>query len=255
MRGQGRREARDREEVRRRIEAMTAASQRAAERRAQVAPHAPPWADEEYRALAALAGDASAAWFEWLHSLGDAMAAGERNAFDQAFAFLELDVYVFRSGYERAKLVRAMARSPMNPPHRARARRYVRDCVDGRLHCDGRALAVLAAAVADNPMRRDLRARLHATDPAVVGRAVNVLSRVRHPGYSPQDLEAVRSWLLSEVAARGLSNAAARVLRWAWTPEWQAELLQIGNRHGPRRAAARAVLEVAERRRSERPGP
>ncbi|MFN0092203.1 MAG: hypothetical protein ACKVWR_18340 [Acidimicrobiales bacterium] len=255
MSKQSRRVARDRNEVRLRIDAVTDASHRAVQRLAQLGPTALPWADGEYRELATKARDAGTALFGWLHSLRDGMTAGDGAAFDQAFAFLELDVYLFRSGYERAKLVRALAKAPMTPQQRMRARTYVRDCIDGGLHCDLRALAMLAAAVADNPLRRDLLARLHAPDAKVVGRAVQLLCRVRHPGYSTQDLAAVRSWVLSEVAERGASNVADRVLRWAWTPEWEAELNEIGNRHGPQRAAALTLLDLTNRRRTKRPGP
>lgn len=255
MRKQSRREARDRDEVRRRVNAVTAASQRLLERSVQLGPAAPPWTDEEYRQLAVQARAAERSLFDWLRSLHDGMAAGSADAFDQAFAFLELDIYLFRSGYARAKLVRAMARAPMTPPQRARARAYVRACVDGQLHADLRALARLAGVVADNPLRRDLRARLHAADTVVVSCAVQLLGRIHHPGYSTQDLAAVRTWTLHEVTERGMSNAANRVIRWAWTPAWEAELNDIANRHGPHRAAARVLLNHASQRRRERPGP
>ncbi|MFM7537784.1 MAG: hypothetical protein ACKO91_18595 [Acidimicrobiales bacterium] len=41
----------------------------------------------------------------------------------------------------------------------------------------------------------------------------------------------------------------------AWTPEWEADLIEIGNRHRRQRAAARTLLDVTNRRRGERPGP
>jgi hypothetical protein len=198
--------------------------------------------------------DARVEFAEWLETVAEALRMGESRAFEQAFAFLELDAYFFRSGYERARLVRAMSSAPMSAQQRARARAYVVACADGNLHCDLRALAMLADHVADNELRRALRARLHAADEAVVSRAVKTLDRVRHPGFDDKDLIAVRGWLLREVAGGRMSLAAERVVRWIWTPEWEADLRVAAAQHGRGRRGAKLLLERQQQRRRGRSG-
>ena len=128
--------------------------------------------DPEYRELAARSSEARQDLTARLNSLQSGFSAAEPSAFDEAFAFLELDVYLFRSGYERAHMVRSMAMSvaAMSGEQEGRARGYVLACVDGRLHCDQRALTMLGSHVNNNQLRRELLVRLHSSNPSVVSR-------------------------------------------------------------------------------------
>ena len=179
---------------------------------------------------------------------------------DAALTYLEADVYEFRSGYERARVARRISRLPLDVGQRARARKYVLDVVDGEKHCAQHALGQLARAVADNPMRATLRARLHANDVHVARRALRTLSRIRHPGMSAADATAARALVLADAGYTAwLPPNVERLARWLWSTEWEAELREITVHHGPERAAAKRLVETIDRRRdaskARRPGP
>jgi hypothetical protein len=183
---------------------------------------------------------------------------------DNALTYLEADVYEFRSGYERARVARWLSGESLDASHQARARKYVIDVVDGEKHCAQQAVGQLARAVADNPMRASLRARLHADDVQVARRAVRTLSRIRRPGLTAADATAARALVLADAGhAPWLSPNVERLARWLWSAEWEAELREIAVRHGPERAGAKQLLGAMDRRRdardereqARRPGP
>lgn len=58
----------------------------------------------------------------WLVALKDGFRSGDPTAVEDALAFLEEDPYFFRSGYAREKVARWLARAPLAPKQRARAR-------------------------------------------------------------------------------------------------------------------------------------
>ena len=86
------------------------------------------------------------------------------SAVEVALAFLEEDPWYFRSGYHRNRIVGALADAPLSGRALERARAVVLGTVDGRLHSGGAGVHRLAGAVADNELRRALRARLHHPD-------------------------------------------------------------------------------------------
>jgi hypothetical protein len=176
---------------------------------------------------------------------------------DDALTYLEADVYEFRSGYERARVARWLSGVSLDASHRARARKYVLDVVDGEKHCAQQAVGQLARAVADNPMRASLRVRLRADDVHVARRAVRTLSRIRHPGLTPGEATLARDLVLRDAARTAwLEPNVKRLALWLWTPEWEAELRDLTQHHGPERAPAKKLLESIDRRRgSRRPGP
>ena len=179
---------------------------------------------------------------------------------DAALAFLEADVYEFRSGYQRARVARRIAGLSLDARQRARARKYVLDVVDGKKHCTQQAVGQLARAVADNSMRATLRAKLHADNVHVARRALRTLSRVRHPDMSAADETAARALVLSDAAfSAWLPPNVERLARWLWSTEWEAELRELTVHHGPERAAAKRLIETVDRRRdaskARRPGP
>src|SRR5262249_23650005 len=113
------------------------------------------------------------------HRLPD--GPGLPTAVDEALTYLEIDPYYFWSGYARARMVKRLAWPPVEATSGERARRYVRDCVDGTKHCSQAELGQLARSVADNALRRDLRARLHDRDQKVGRRALRTLAHMRRP--------------------------------------------------------------------------
>jgi hypothetical protein len=189
----------------------------------------------------------------WTDELRQRMDAGDDGAVDDALEFLERDPYFFRSGYARERVARMLAKVPLSSGQRRRAREVVVSTIDGHRHCPLPGLGKLAGAVADNELRRQVRARLHSADPAVARRALSVVVSVRRPGLSPAHLDAARAITLVH-AGRGtwLSPTAARHATYLWTPEWADELRSISRDHGPDRAAARRLLGLARQRRERR---
>jgi hypothetical protein len=191
-----------------------------------------------------------------LQEIQDALAAGDVSAAGPALAYLEADPYYFRSGYARCRLAGRLSRVALAGPELARTRELVLKTVDGQRHCGQPGLGRLAGSVADNALRRALRARLHSPDEAVARRALRTIRYVRRPGLDPQDLQAARALVLRDAGnGRFLTPGIERLARWLWTPEWQSELRQTARHHGPYRTGARRLLENADRRRVRRPGP
>jgi hypothetical protein len=189
----------------------------------------------------------------WLVDLDLRIADGEAEAVEDALRFLEEDPYFFRSGYARERVARRLAHVELTPTQKARARAVVLTTVDGLRHCPLRGLSRLAGAVADNPLRRELRTRLHHPDAAVARRALRVVVTVRRPGLSPQDIGAARALVLDE-AGRGqwLSPTVTRLAASLWSREWEAELRDLLPYHGPDRAGAKRLIEWTDRRRRRR---
>ncbi len=131
------------------------------------------------------------------------------------------------------------------------------DCVDGTKHCGYSELALLARSVADNPMRKALRSRLHASDIRVARRVLRSITKVRHPGLTDADIALAQELVLADAARTPwLSPSVERLARWLWTPEWEAELRDLTQHHGPERASAKKLVESMDRRRARRrPGP
>ena len=188
--------------------------------------------------------------------LGERLSRNESEAVEEALLFLERDPFFFRSGYTRERIARRLTRVTLTPTQAVRARDVVLSTVDGRRHCPHPGVGRLARAVADNALRRELRTRLHHPDQAVARRALRTVVNVRHPGLTPEDLAAARALVLVD-AARGhwLSPSVARLATYLWSSEWEAELRALLPRHGADRAAAKRLIEAADRRRSRRPGP
>ena len=189
----------------------------------------------------------------WLTELDRRFAGGEAAAVEDALTFLEQDPYFFRSGYARERVARRLARMELTPHQQVRARQLVVSTVDGDRHCPQPGIGKLARAVADNPLRRELRSRLHHHDAAVARRALRMLVNVRKPGLTAGDLAAARALVLAE-AARGywLTPTVARLAAYMWSREWEAELRDLIPHHGPDRAAAKRLIELADQRRRRR---
>jgi hypothetical protein len=192
----------------------------------------------------------------WLRELFGGLADGETQAVEEAVAFLERDPYFFRSGYARERVARRLAQTELQAAQKARARGVVLSTVDGKRHCPQPGIGRLARAVADNSLRRELRARLHERDTKVARRALRMLVNIRHPGLSGENLAAARTIVLAD-ASRGdrLSATVSRLAVYLWSAEWEKELRQLLRYHGPDRAGAKRLVEAAERRSRRRAGP
>jgi hypothetical protein len=181
---------------------------------------------------------------------------GEVAAIDRALTYLEADPYYFRSGYARQRIGRKLAHQTMTDTQRARARAIVLGWVDGTLHSGRVAAASLARASADNSLRRTLRARVHDDRVEVARRALHVLSGVKRPGLSEQDVRRMRDIVLSDAGRfQWLSPVDYRAAMRLWSPEWRDELVTLTKSHGPDRKAAKLLLQAAERRSRKRTGP
>jgi hypothetical protein len=179
----------------------------------------------------------------WLKELLDRLSQERAGAVDEALDFLERDPFFFRSGYARERLARRLASVRLSAAQRLRARAIVLSTIDGERHCPFPGVGKLARAVADNSLRRALRARLHHRDPAVARRALRTIANVRHPGLTHDDLAASRALVLAD-AGRGqrLSPTAARLAAYLWSREWERGLRSLLPYHGPDRAAAKRLL-------------
>jgi hypothetical protein len=192
----------------------------------------------------------------WVVELGRGLSRSETESIEAALTFLERDPYFFRSGYARERVARRLAQAELTAAQEVRARIVVLSTVDGERHCPLPGAGRVARAVADNSLRRELRARLHHPDTAVARRALRMVVNVRNPGLTADDIAAARALVLAD-AARGqwLSPTVARLAAYLWAGEWEAELRRLVPYHGPDRAAAKRLLEAADRRRRRRPAP
>jgi hypothetical protein len=193
---------------------------------------------------------------QWVQRTGEALAAGDPSAAGPALAYLEADPYYFRSGYARTWLAGRLSRADLGSTEVSRARDLVVDVADGRLNSGMRGVARLARSVADNQLRRDLRARLHSDDQVIARRALHILSKVRRPGITAEEIRTARQLVLDDASKWPyLLPSVDRLARWLWNPEWQAELRDTTLHHGPHRAGAKRLIERAEQRKKRRPGP
>lgn len=170
-------------------------------------------------------------------------------AIDEALAFLEADPFTFRSGYARCRIALRLAGAPLSQQQRARARALIVSSVDGSNHCPQPGIGRLARTVADNDLRRQVRARLHDPDLTVAHRSLRMLPCLPHPGLTPADLRAARELILQGLRGRQyLPPSYLRLARWAWGGDWARELQGLADQHGPDRAGARALLDRLGRR-------
>src|SRR5262245_57635063 len=95
----------------------------------------------------------------WVVRLGQRLADGQPGSIEEALTFLERDPYFFRSGYARERVARRLAGVKLTPVEKVRVRALVLSSVDGRRFCPQPGVGRLARAVADNPLRRELRRR------------------------------------------------------------------------------------------------
>lgn len=174
------------------------------------------------------------------------LAAGESDAIDAALDFLQDDPHYFRSGYAKQRVLRRIAHQALTDEQRRRARAVVVQYVDGGAHGTMRQLQRVARRVADNPLRRELRARLHSDDEHVAWRALVVLSAIKHPGFSDDDLDRVHRVIERAAAMFDMVYPVTEALAQRfWTNAWHDELLAASR--ATRDRGARRLLDTYRR--------
>jgi hypothetical protein len=174
------------------------------------------------------------------------LAAGEPDAIDAALDFLRADPYYFRSGYAKQRMLRRLAGQPLTKEQRRSARTVVLQYVEGGTHGTMRELQRVARHVADNPLRRALRTRLHSDDEHVAWRALVVLTAIKHPGFTDDDLDEVHR-VIERAAAmfETVYPVTESLARRFWTDAWHAELVTATR--VTRDRAARRLLDMYRR--------
>lgn len=109
---------------------------------------------------------------------------GDPALVEHSIAFLELDPYVFRSGYAKAAIIRCIKRLTFTPAQLQRLQEVVVRVLDKCDRQEFRAYCRLAAAVTSPNFEARIRERLNSEDAAVRRRARYVLDYLnpRHPG-------------------------------------------------------------------------
>jgi hypothetical protein len=174
------------------------------------------------------------------------LAAGEPDAVDAALDFLQDDPWYFRSGYAKQRVLRRMAGQTFTGEQRARACAVVIQYVAGGAHGTMRQLQRVARRVADNRLRRELRAHLYSDDEHVAWRALVVLSAVKHPGFSDDDLGRVHVLIEGAAGMFDMVYPVTEALaRRFWTSAWHDELLAATR--ATRDRGARRLLDMYRR--------
>ena len=100
---------------------------------------------------------------------------GDRSAIDPAITFLEVDPWVFRSGYAKETILRFLKRADLNDEQAARLRQVVLAAVDVGDRREFRGYCRLARRVVDDDLRLALLERLRSSDRGRARRALWVL--------------------------------------------------------------------------------
>jgi hypothetical protein len=167
------------------------------------------------------------------------LAAREPGAVDAALDFLRDDPYYFRSGDAKQRILRRLAGQSLTDEQRQRAREIVVQYADGGTHGALRELR----RVADNPLRRALRAPLFSEDERVAWRALVVASAVKRPGLIGDDIDRAHRVIERAAAMFDVVYPVTHDLaRQYWTNDWHDELV----------AATRATRDRGARRLLDR---
>lgn len=105
---------------------------------------------------------------------------GDPKLLEHAITFLELDPYVFRSGYAKAAIIRCIKNLPFTPAQIQRLQGVVLRVLDKCDRQEFRAYCRLAATVDSPEFDTQIRKRLECPDPATRRRARYVLDYFDH---------------------------------------------------------------------------
>jgi hypothetical protein len=109
-------------------------------------------------------------------------------AIDDALNLLQLKPKYSYSGYRQTRVLRYLKHFEITREQRERLLRVLLDAIDHGGPANGREGGALARRHATNEFRRAVRARLHSDDAHVAGHALAMITYVRNPGLTDQDL-------------------------------------------------------------------
>lgn len=136
--------------------------------------------------------------------LEDAMTAlagvpAPEGAVEIVLVFLEADPWCFRSGYVKQEILRKLRRQTLTIEQRERAANALRAYVDAG---DRRELLYACALARRHPtrtLRSELKERLASADGDVARRALLMLSSIRRPNLSPNELANARAAIIDGI--------------------------------------------------------
>jgi hypothetical protein len=122
---------------------------------------------------------------------------GNPAAVEQAIVFLEADLWFFRSGYIKEKVVRGLNRVSLSDRQKVRLRHVVLDVVDGRERREFRRYCRLALKVDVPELRTALAERLASPEPRVRHHAEWVLAVLESRPVRQEFRDAQERWYRS----------------------------------------------------------
>jgi hypothetical protein len=195
-------------------------------------------------------GEPPLAWQSDLEGELTRLRAGDQQALARAVVFLEDDPWEFRSGYAKGKVMRSVARQPLDLPTRRRLDRVVLAHVDAGERWEFGSTCRLARALGPVGLRDPLVARLGSGDLGRARRALCVLVGLPRPRLTPTEERAARAIVL-RLGRRPSGWSNRRLLRRLavrlWSSPWEEELLGLAEGDSPDRSAALAILGVLPR--------
>jgi hypothetical protein len=106
--------------------------------------------------------------------------AGDADFVERAICYLEVDPYHFRSGYNKATLIRCLKRLSLSPRQQARLRGVVLHALDGHDRCEIRDFWRLASRVQTPEFIERITERLTSPEARIQRRARQLLDYLEH---------------------------------------------------------------------------
>ena len=161
------------------------------------------------------------------------LQAGDPTELDGALLFLEVDPWCFRSGYVKERIAQLLTRHELSPGQRERFERVLVHLVDVGDRREFAEFCRLARRAPTQRLRAELRARLRSTDEGVRRRALVMLTSLRRPRLTPDEIEIARD-LIFRNARRRADGSPWSANRWAYRlalqlsdSEWAARLAAV----------------------------
>jgi hypothetical protein len=194
------------------------------------------------------------------------LRAGEAAGVEAAIAFLEDDLWDFRTGYAKRKVMRALCSRTLDDAQRQRLERVVVHHVDVGERLEFATSCRLAAHLDVSRLRAPLVQRLASGDRGRARRAACMLAGLRGVRLDRRDVEAARRLILDLSAPRRFTGEHAEIVRLLedsarhhderllrtlavrfWSLEWEGHLLRLAEGDAPERGRALAVLQALPR--------
>ena len=175
----------------------------------------------------------------------DALVVGDQAAVEAGLRYLEADPWRFRSGYVKQRILSCLRRYELNTRQRGRLSDVLLRCVEVGERWEFSEACKTAKRFQSDQLRDELVLRLYSTDLGIGVRATRMVTALRHPRLSSQDLRRARELLLRWADERQHLNEWTGVLvRKLWSPEWAEDLLARTEGTGTEARAAERLLEL-----------